>query len=89
MCYLILEGWCNIMMKLNALIIPLVFGIPLFSILNANLSFVQLFQPGAQDELLLPDTHQNNNKNEVSPPPDSEVAQNKACNNNAISHISC
>jgi hypothetical protein len=79
------------MMKLNALIIPLVFGIPLFTILNANLSFAQLFQPGAQDELLLPDTHQNNNnKKEVSPPPDSEVAQNKACNNNnAISHISC
>jgi hypothetical protein len=76
------------MMKSNALIILLVFGIPFFSILNIDLSFVQLFQPGAQDELLLPDTHQNNNKNGVSPP-DSEAAQNKACNNNAISHISC
>jgi hypothetical protein len=77
------------MMKSNALIIPLVFGIPFFTSLNANLSFVQLFQPGAQDELLLPDTHKNNNKEEVSPPV-SEVAQNKACNNNAGStHVSC
>jgi hypothetical protein len=78
------------MMKFNApmLLLPLVFGIIFFTIPNANLSFVQLFQPGAQDELLLPDTHQNNKK-EVSSP-DTEVAQNKACNNNAgSSHISC
>jgi hypothetical protein len=76
------------MTKHNVLIIPLVFGIPFFTSLNAYLSFVHLFQPGAQDELLLPDTHQNNNKKEEVPP-DSEVAQNKACNNNPINHISC
>ena len=78
-------------MKFNApmlLSLVFVFGIVFFTIPNANLSFVQLFQPGAQDELLLPDTHQNNKKEEVSSP-DTEVAQNKACNNNAISHISC
>ena len=74
------------MMKLNALIIPLVFGIPLFTILNANLSFAQLFQPGAQDELLLPYTTHPNNKKEVSP--NSLVVQNKACTN-ATSNISC
>ena len=77
------------MLKFNApMLVPLVFGIIFFTIPNANLSFVQLFQPGVQDELLVPNTHQNN-KNEVSSP-DTEVAQNKACsNNNAISHISC
>ena len=68
------------MMKFNALMLSLVFGIVFFTILNANHSFAQLFQPGAQDELLLPDTHQNNKV---------VVAQNKVCNNNAISHISC
>ena len=70
------------------MLLPLVFGIVFFTILNANHSFAQLFQPGVQDELLLPNTHQNN-KNEVSSP-DTEVAQNKACNNNTgSSHISC
>ena len=73
------------MTKFNALmLLPLVFGIVFFTILNANHSFAQLFQPGAQDELLLPDTHQNNKK-EVSSP-DTVVAQNKACTRN---HISC
>jgi hypothetical protein len=51
------------MLKFNApMLVPLVFGIIFFTIPNANLSFVQLFQPGAQDELLLPDTYQNNKK---------------------------
>ena len=89
-CYLILERWCNLMTKFNApMLLPVlfVFGIIVFTIPNANLSFIQLFQPGAQDELLLPDTHQNNKK-EISSL-NTVVAQNKVCNNNAISHISC
>jgi hypothetical protein len=64
------------MTKFNALILPLIFGILFFTILNANLSFVQLFQPGAQDEILLPNAYPNNKK-EV-PSSNTEVAQNKA-----------
>ena len=93
------------MMKFNApmLLLPLIFGIIFFTILNANLSFAQLFQPGAQDKLLLPDIHQNNNKKEASPntiidqnkaPPTTIVTllfTNNTCNdnNNNRNHNSC
>jgi hypothetical protein len=89
-------------MKLNALIIPLVFGIPLFTILNANLSFVQFFQPGLQNKLLLPNAH----PNKKGTLPNTIIDQNKApttttttiiallstnntCNNNNRNHNSC
>jgi hypothetical protein len=74
------------MTNFNALMLSLVFGILFFTILNANHSFVQLFQPGAQDEFLLSHTHPNNKK-EVSSP-NTVVAQNEACTN-ATSNISC
>jgi hypothetical protein len=63
------------MMKFNALILPLVFGILFFTILNANISFAQLFQPGAQDKLLMPSAQQPNKK-EV--PQNTIIDQNKA-----------
>ena len=88
-------------MKVNALLLLLVFGILFFTIVNANLSFAQLFQPGSQDKLLLPNTHQNK-KGGVSP--NTVIDQNKAppatttitllytnntCNNNDRNHDSC
>jgi hypothetical protein len=89
------------MTKFNALMLSLVFGIIFFTILNANHSFAQLFQPGAQDKLLLPNTHQNKKEGAS---PNTIIDQNKAppatttitllytnntCNNNDRNHNSC
>jgi hypothetical protein len=54
--------------------LPLVFGIVFFTILNANLSFAQLFQPGAQEKLLLPNAH----PNKKGASPNTLIDQNKA-----------
>ena len=62
------------MTKFNALILPLIFGILFFTILNANLSFAQLFQPGSQDKLLLPNAH----PNKKGASPNTVIDQNKA-----------
>ena len=62
------------MTKFNALILPLAFTILFFTtILNANLSFAQLFQPGAQDKLLLPHVQQ---------PDKKEIPQNTVIDQN-------
>ena len=62
------------MMKFNALMLSLVFGIVFFTILNANHSFAQLFQPGAQDKLLLPNADTNKKRES----PNTVIDQNKA-----------
>ena len=62
-------------MKVNALLLLLVFGILFFTIVNANLSFAQLFQPGAQDKLLLPNAHPNKKEGAS---PNTIIDQNKA-----------
>ena len=89
------------MTKFNALMLPLVFGIIFFTILNANHSFAQLFQPGAQDKLLLPNTHQNKKEGaspnaiidqNKAPPATTTIAllyTNNTCNNNDRNHNSC
>ena len=73
------------MTKFNALMLSLVFGIIFFTILNANHSFAQLFQPGAQDKLLLPNTHQNKKEGAS---PNTIIDQNKAPTTTTITTLS-
>jgi hypothetical protein len=55
-------------------VLLLVVGIVFFTILNTNLSFAQLFQPGAQEKLLLPNVH----LNKKGASPNTVIDQNKA-----------
>jgi hypothetical protein len=88
------------MTKFNALMLLLAFGIVFFLILNANLSFAQLFQPGAQDKLLLPNAHPNKKGASLNTVIDQNKAPtattiitllftNNTCNNDNRNHNAC